>query len=79
MASATTSAGLLVAEAVRILTGIAPPAALDGVLEVDHVTGATRRRTLLRVPRCPACGPAAPRPATTTATTATSARAGAAR
>jgi bacteriocin biosynthesis cyclodehydratase domain-containing protein len=53
--SATLVSGLLVGEVVRIATGLATPTLLNTVMTVSPVTGAIKRHTVFRVPRCPEC------------------------
>jgi bacteriocin biosynthesis cyclodehydratase domain-containing protein len=62
--AATLTASLLVAEAIRVSTGIASPTLLNAVVRVAPVSGTLQRNTFLRVPRCPECyrGPAPAHP-----------------
>jgi bacteriocin biosynthesis cyclodehydratase domain-containing protein len=53
--SSTLAAALLVGEIVRVISGIAPPTLLNGVMEIRPVTGSLRTNRFLRVPRCPDC------------------------
>jgi len=53
--SAALAAGVLVAEVVRLMTGIAPPTLLGSVVQLSPVVGSFRTNTFLRVPRCPEC------------------------
>jgi bacteriocin biosynthesis cyclodehydratase domain-containing protein len=51
----TLAAGVLVGEAFRFLTGIAPATLTDSVLRLLPVTGTFEHNSYLRVPRCPSC------------------------
>jgi bacteriocin biosynthesis cyclodehydratase domain-containing protein len=53
--ASTQAASILVGEAVRVLSGIAPPTLTDSVLRLLPVSGILERNQVLRVPRCPAC------------------------
>jgi adenylyltransferase/sulfurtransferase len=46
-------------EAVKCLTGLAPPSALGRIVILDFLALACRAHTVLRMPWCPACSPAA--------------------
>jgi hypothetical protein len=54
LAHAVAGAGLLAAEAIRILTFLAPPLTDGAVLELSIEHGFARH-AFLRVPRCPDC------------------------
>jgi bacteriocin biosynthesis cyclodehydratase domain-containing protein len=53
--ASTQAASILVGEAVRVLSGIAPPTLTESVLRLLPVSGILERNQVLRVPRCPAC------------------------
>jgi bacteriocin biosynthesis cyclodehydratase domain-containing protein len=53
--ASTQAASFLVGEAVRVLSGIAPPTLTDSVLRMLPVSGILERNQVLRVPRCPTC------------------------
>jgi bacteriocin biosynthesis cyclodehydratase domain-containing protein len=53
--ASTQAASILVGEAVRVLSGIAPPTLTDSVLRMLPISGILERNQVLRVPRCPAC------------------------
>ncbi|MGH7102642.1 MAG: TOMM precursor leader peptide-binding protein [Acetobacteraceae bacterium] len=52
---ASLGASLLVGEACRLITGLAPPTLTDTMLQVLPVTGTMEWNRFNRVPRCPAC------------------------
>jgi len=53
--ASTQAASFLAGEAVRVLSGIAPPTLTDSVLRMLPVSGILEHNQVLRVPRCPAC------------------------
>lgn len=53
--AAISAAGLLVADAVRAVSGIAAPTLLGQILTMSAVTGAMRTDVFARVARCPDC------------------------
>lgn len=61
---ATLAASIVVGEAFRVLTGIAPATLVDSVLRISPITGRVEQNHVTRVPRCPDCyrGPIAPQP-----------------
>lgn len=52
---ASLAASLLVGEAVRVVTGIAPPTLTDAVTRVSPIGGKMQTNRFRRVPRCPDC------------------------
>lgn len=53
--ASTQAASFLVGEAIRVLTGIAPPTMTDATIRVLPISGILETNEVLRVPRCPAC------------------------
>jgi bacteriocin biosynthesis cyclodehydratase domain-containing protein len=53
--ASTQAASVLVGEAVRVLTGIAPATLIDSSIRILPVSGIFETNQILRVPRCPAC------------------------
>lgn len=54
--------GLLALEALRLITGLAPPQTVGRFLRVDFFSPEMTYHPILRVPLCPACGAGALRP-----------------
>jgi bacteriocin biosynthesis cyclodehydratase domain-containing protein len=53
--ASTQAASFLVGEAIRVLTGIAPPTMTDAAIRMLPISGTLETNQVLRVPRCPAC------------------------
>jgi bacteriocin biosynthesis cyclodehydratase domain-containing protein len=52
---ATLAASILVGEACRVLSGLAPATLVDSVLRLTPLTGIVEQNQVTRVPRCPEC------------------------
>ena len=52
---ATLAASLLVGEACRFISGLAPATLIDNVIRVLPVSGTMEQNHIVRVPRCPTC------------------------